>query len=246
MQFHDPYVVKAGDSLFKIGRRQGFSNPGPIVAYWPNQAFFRKRSPESIRPGDAFLIPWHPDLLRKFIATMQDLVNKVKITAQELMEGVRKNREQLEEFLVWIDSINLIAQINVALGSLAIENAAAVAGKHGAMESAEVMAWLADATIHTAAGDMAPLIVPQPESPKRDYRFFIRHTLGPWTPSYWASVYAAIKSGDVGVYLYGSDYTQFKDAQSIAAKAKEEIIKVQAPLLHAQRQLALPFYLYRI
>lgn len=246
MQFHDPYVVKNGDSLARIGRRKCFSNPGPIVSYWPNKNFFSKRSPNALRQGDAFLIPWHPDLLRKFIATMEDLVKKVTETANELIEGEMKNREELEEFLAWIDSINLIAQINVAMGSLAVENASAMAGKDGAMETAEVLSWLADTAVHTGAGDIAPLMVPQPEAPKNDYKFYLRHSLGPWTPSYWVTVYGAIKTGDVGIYLYGSDYVRFKNAEQIAARAKEEIIKIQAPLNHAKQQLVLPFYSNRI
>ena len=48
------------------------------------------------------------------------------------------------------------------------------------------------------------------------------------------------------MYLYGSDYVRFKNSQQIAEKAKEEIIKLQAPLNHAKQQLVLPFYSSRI
>jgi hypothetical protein len=95
-------------------------------------------------------------------------------------------------------------------------------------------------------GEMGTMVVPAPSAPKRDYKFFIRHTLGPWTPSYWASVYAAIKDRDLELYLYGSDAVTYRNAQNIANDAKLEVIKLQAPLNHARNQLVLPFYMNRI
>jgi hypothetical protein len=246
MQFHDAYTVKPGDNLWKIGKSKGYSNPGPIVAYPPNRQFFQIHSPDHLKPGDSFFIPWQPELLRKFIATMEDLVVSVQETAKELIEGEEQNREELEQFLVKIDSINLIAQIHVSIGALAVENAAAMAGKEGAMESGELLEWLADNRVHMIAGDLVPMIVPQPNAPKQDYKFYIRHALGPWTPSYWASVYTAIKTGDLDLYLYGTDAIVYRNAKTIADNAKLEIIKIQAPLNHAKQQLALPIYLYRV
>jgi hypothetical protein len=241
MQFHDVYVVKPGDKLTTIARKKGYMNPGPIVAYPENQAFFRGRSPNLIRPGEKFFVPWHPDLLKKFVVTMEALVADVQNTANKLIREDVENKEELEKFLVMIDSINFVAQIHVAIGSLAVENAA-----HGfELSSEHVLEWLADSRAHMF-GEMATMVVPAPSAPKRDYKFFIRHTLGPWTPSYWASVYAAIKDRDLELYLYGSDAVTYRNAQNIANDAKLEVIKLQAPLNHARNQLVLPFYMNRI
>jgi hypothetical protein len=238
MQFHDVYTVKTGDSLIRIAKSKGYNNPGPIVAYPPNQAFFRGRSLDVLRPYEKFFIPWNQDLLRKFIATMEDLIRSVNETATKLIEEEVKSREELESFLVMIDSINLILQIHVSIGSLVVESSA-----HGfEMSSEKVLEWLADSHVHMYAGDMVPLIVPAPLAPKKDYKFFVRHTLGPWTPSYWASVYTAIKTGDMDLYLYGSGALTYRNAQKISQNAKLEVIKLQAPLSHARAQLTMPFY----
>ena len=39
--------------------------------------------------------------------------------------------------------------------------------------------------------------------PKKDFRFFVRHTLGPWTPAFWTCVYEAVKEGDVDLTCMG-------------------------------------------
>ena len=160
IQFHDTYRVKAGDNLAKIARSKGYRNPGPIVAYLPNLAFFRGRSPNLIRPNETFFIPWTQDLLRKFIATMEYLIRDVNETATKLVNEAVESKEELESFLGKIDAINLIAQIHVSIGSLAVEHAA-----HGfEMSSEKVLEWLADNRVHMIAGDMVPLMVPAPSA----------------------------------------------------------------------------------
>ena len=86
---------------------------------------------------------------------------------------------------------------------------------------------LADAGVHTFAGDLAPLIIPSPSSPKKVFKFVVRHTLGPWTPSFWTSVWIAIKQGDVDLYLYGSDAVAYRTAMQIKDQADRDITKLK-------------------
>ena len=262
MDFHDVYKVKQGDNLTKIARARGFLNPGPIVFYPPNQPFFSKRNPNQLRPGDVFVIPWAKEKLTKFIEGMKTLREDVQKTSQKLLKEEVENREELENFLFEIDAINFIAQLHVAIGSLAVEYSAtlgeeakilAEAGPKAAEKVAELwaeagkesVAWTVDTGAHVAFGDIAPMLA-EPKPPQEGAAFLARHAFGPWTPSYWASVYTAIKTQDMGVWLYGSEWTTYKNAQKIAQTAKEEVIKIEAPLNHAQLQLQMSFYGRRI
>jgi hypothetical protein len=82
--------------------------------------------------------------------------------------------------------------------------------------------------------------------PERDFKFWVRHALGPWNPSFWASVYAAVKEGDLDLYLYGPDAIAFQQKLKIKAQAEADIAKLRAHLNEAQRQLLQPFYKQRI
>jgi hypothetical protein len=63
--------------------------------------------------------------------------------------------------------------------------------EHGAtMTSRQMVSWLAETGVHTFAGDLAPLIILSPSAPKKDFKFVVRHTLGPWTPSFWTSAWS--------------------------------------------------------
>lgn len=54
---------------------RGFDNPGPLVGYPGNQALFRSRSGNLLRPGDRALIPYHPDVLQKAFLFKIDAAN---------------------------------------------------------------------------------------------------------------------------------------------------------------------------
>jgi hypothetical protein len=258
MQFHDVYTVQPGDSLSKIGHRKGFRNPGPIFAYPPNQGFFKGRSPDLIRPKERFLIPWLPDKLQKFITWQDALIQDVKVLANKMIKEELTKKEELEDLMMKLDAITMVACFFVAVGFAAREGtvvlaekmpaAAEEAAKAAAKQSAEIdskmVEYFADTHFHLAA-DITLMSAP-PEPSTSDWKFYARHAFGMWTPSYWGSVAGAVRAGDVGVYLYGSEWTQYKNAQNIANNAKLAIIKAQAPIMHARCQLAMPFYRTRI
>ena len=95
----------------------------------------------------------------------------------------------------------------------------------------------------TQPREITTLVVPEPTAPKKDFKFYIRHTLGPWTPSFWTSVYAAVKTGDIDTYLYGADAIRFKRCSEISAQANRDIDRLKTRIQAARAQLMMPFYL---
>lgn len=239
MPFHDVYAVKKGDNLTAIGRKWGYENPGPIVAYPDNQKKFKQRSPDLIFPGEQFAIPWHPDLLRKVIATSKYLAGETTRHATKLIHEQSANKRDLEDFLGKIDAINFLANLGVGLASLTVQ------GAKGTMTSKEVLLWLVESRVSQAAS-ITTMVVPAPQAPKKDFKFYVRHTLGPWNPSFWASVYVAAKEKDVDIYLYGADATRYKTAMQIKRQADADIARLNQKTAAAQRQLAMTFYNSRI
>jgi hypothetical protein len=240
MSFHGTYQVKPGDNLSKIAKSSGFANPGPIVAYPPNAAFFRGRSPNLIRPGESFMIPYHPDLLKKIIATSEYLMEDVAKSATAFINKEYHNKQQIDEFLYKIDAIKFLANVGVGIAQLTARGA-----QGAAMTTDEVVQWFVNSRI-TIASNVATMSIPSPTAPKKDFKFYVRHALGPWNPSYWATVYGAIKTGDVDLYLYGTDALTHRNAMKIKAQAEKDIENLKQRVAAARAQLHQPFYMHRI
>ncbi len=235
MEFHDTYTVKRGDNLTKIGKEFGFSNPGPIVAYGPNLARFRGKSPNLIYPNEKFLIPWRRDLLQKYVATCKHLISEVAKNATKLINEQMHSKKELDEFLMLIDAANLLASTAVGIGFLVRQGAKGVE-----MSSKEAMRWLLDDRALLYAG-VATLAIPTPTAPKKDFKFYVRHSLGPWNPSFWASVVVAYKEKDVDLYLYGSDATAYKASMKIKTQAESDIARLQQNVAAAESQMLQAF-----
>jgi hypothetical protein len=240
MAFHDTYTVKSGDSLAKIGKAYGFANPGPIVAYPPNSQRFLNKSPSLIHPNEKFVVPWHPDLLHKYIATCQHLMSEVTKTATRLIKEQMHNKKELDDFLFLIDAANFLAGAAVGIGSLAVQ------GMKGAeMSSKEALIWLAESRASLASG-VTTMVVPSPTAPRKDFKFWVRHSLGPWNPSFWASVVTAIQEKDVDIYLYGSDAVAYKTSQRIKQQADRDLASLKEKIAAADSQLGGSFYQKKI
>lgn len=240
MSFHESYRVRGGDNLTRIAKARGFDNPGPIVAYPENRLFFRTRSPNLIRPGDAFLLPYHPDLLRKIVATSELLIAEVTKSAAELIREETRSKKEIDDFLFKIDAVNFLANVGVSIGSLTAQGA-----KAGEMSADDLVKWFAESRT-SIGGGVATMTIPAPSAPKRDFRFFVRHTLGPWNPSYWTTLYGAIRDGDLDLYLYGTDAVTHRNALKIKAQADKDIERLRKRANDARTQLGQPFYKHRI
>lgn len=241
MAFHDVYTVRTGDNLGTIARSRGYDNPGPIVAYPPNRGLFPQNyTPNVVHAGLQLLIPWHPDLLRKLIATSDYLIRETATFATRLIQEQIRNKSEIDDFLLRIDALNFLTSLLAGIGYLA------VVGARGAeMSSSEALTWLIDSRAGIAS-NITTIVVPSPTTPRRDFRYFVRHTLGPWNPSYWASVIEAYKEGDVDIYLYGTDAVAYKNSLRIKQQADRDIDQLCAKVAAARQQLGMPFYNDRI
>lgn len=240
MAFYDVYSIKPGDNLTVIGRKWGFQNPGPIYNYPRNRFLLRNRSPDLIYPGETVFIPWHPDLLQKVIATSNHLITTIKADAAKLISEQYSNKKKLEQFLFKIDAVNFLASIGSSIGSLVVKGARGVE-----MTSKEVLLWLIDSRV-SMGSSMATMVIPSPQAPKRDFKYYVRHALGPWNPSYWASFWTAIVEKDVDIFLYGADATAYKASGMIKKQAERDIGKLKRKVMEARQQFDMSFYKHRV
>jgi hypothetical protein len=182
------------------------------------------------------LVPWRRDHLQKYIATCRHLTIEIARSAKALIDEQMKSKKEIDQFLYKIDAINFLANIGVGIGALTVQGAKGVE-----MSSKEALIWLLESRA-TVASNIATLAIPAPQAPRKDFKFFIRHTLGPWNPSFWASVYAAVEEGDIDLYLYGSDAVAYKASLKIKQQAETDIRRLRRKIEEAERQVSEPFY----
>ena len=236
MTFEDIYTIKRNDTLIKIGTLYGYSNPGPIFYYPKNEPIFISKDPNKIWAGDTIYIPYHPDILRKIIATSIYLIEDVIRSTQKFYQDLDLSKKEIDDYLIKIDAVNFLANIGLGIGSLVAK------GANSTMTGKEALIWLFAESRPSIISNIATLSIPQPEAPKKNFKFYVRHTLGPWNPSYWATVYAACKEGDENIYLYGSDAVIFKEKERIRIQANKDIKRLQIRLTEANNMLSQSYY----
>ena len=249
--FYTQFPVSAGQDLFRIASSRGFDNPGPVIAYPPNKPLFEKRFGATylkvardfrLMPGDVLFVPWHPDSLRKTIATSEYLIREVRKDMHSLVSRQLKTKDDMNDLLFKIDAVNFLANIGAGVVALAKNFAA----KGFTLGEEEVVSWFVDSRINVAS-NIATMAVPAPSEPKMDFTsFLIRHTLGPWNPSFWVTVYAAIDEGNVDYYLYGTDVVMSQNVMKIQMQATRDIQQLQNRIAAPTQQLQAPFYQHRI
>jgi hypothetical protein len=249
--FYTKYPVGIGDNLFKIANSRGFQNPGPIIAYPPNKALFQRRFGSAflqvsrdfqLIPGDVLYIPWHPNTLLKTIATGEYLVEELKKDTALLIQEQIHTKEAMDSLLFKVDAANFLTNIAAGIGGLARN----YAGGGYALSEKAVLEWFVDYRLGTIASNITTMAVPSPSAPKRNINFFVRHTLGPWNPSFWMGVVAAISEGDIDYYLYGHEAVVAKNVYKIQQQALRDVQQLQNRITAARRQLHAPFYQHRI
>jgi hypothetical protein len=158
--------------------------------------------------------------------------------ASELIRQQVANKSELEEFLLKIDIANFLAGTAVSIGGLAVQGLKGVE-----MSSKEAVLWLVESRVSIATGVIP---IPAPDAPKKDFKFYLRHALGPWNPSFWTSVAVAIREKDLDIYLYGADAMTHRASVQIKNQAEKDIAKLDAKVAEARAQLGMPFYKKRI
>lgn len=239
MFFYDLYIVKPGDNLTNIGKQFGFLNPGPIVVFPPNANQFRNKSPDLIYSKDKLLIPWHRNLLRNYITSCKQQINEVSNKAGKLINKQMKRKKEFDQFLTLIDGLNFLANVGVSTTLLIRQ------GCKGVISSKAVSIWLLDHSTSNISS-ITTLAIPTPAAPKKDFKFYVRHTLGPWNPSFWASVIIAYQENDWDIYLYGSDAIAHKRILKIKKQAETDIYNLKKIIADAEKQNAKKFYNHRL
>lgn len=248
LSFHSRHIVVGIETIEQIARQYRYDNPGPILAYGPNHfAPFPVPSSvvrERVAPRAILFIPYRPEVLVKLIATAWKLSEEIARIANQLMLQQSGYDKKLEELLFLIDAANFVAGIGVNVGTVAVKGFIAVKdGKEILMTAEEAIEWIANSRISSAAEMMTN--VTAPEKPRKGIGFWVRHSLGPWNPSFWTSVYASIREGNADIYLHGADAVSYDSKLRIQRQATADIAKLKKRVKEAEIQLNAQFYSYR-
>lgn len=258
--YHTKYRVAPGDTATGLATRRGFLNPGPVVAYPPNRDLFAKRfGPGFLRlsqdfklfQGDYIYIPWREEALKNLVVVFEKLSDDVRKDTEASIEELMKDKEDLEAYLTKLDIL--------AVASGAVLGTFAAAGVYAA-ELSHVESFFLKKIFDNQVGEFllgrflnvggvisVATDAPSPVPKKWDtLRMIVRHTLNVTSPSYWAAVIVAIREGDSDIWLSGPGRIAQDRVRAIKARARHEISDLQNGVTAAKRQLALPFYRYRM
>jgi hypothetical protein len=210
--FHGVYKdTLAGENITQVASLYGgYDSPGPVIAYPPNEAFFRRRPPTALEVGDWFYIPWHPDLLRKLIATAEYAKVEAVAHANKLIDGQMKDEKEFQPTLHVVDAVGWLATLGVSAGGLAVQGAKVAAAPAYTLEaekvaqeaSKHVWKWFVGERVMTGA-HIAAHAIHSPTKPQKDFSYYARHIFGVVTPSWWASLMVQQLPADDNVLWYG-------------------------------------------
>lgn len=258
--FHTKYHANAGDTVATLAKRRGFPNPGPLVAYPPNrQLFARKYGPNFLTvsrdfvlsSGDLFYLPWREEALRNLVTVFETLIEDTRKDAEEMINGLMKDKEELESFLMKLDILAVASGAVVGTFAAAGVYVAELKGAENVFLTPIIKSQVGDFLFgrFLNVGGVLAVSTDAPSAARKRWdslRLLVRHTLNVTSPSYWAAVLTAISQGDADIWWSGPDHIAESKAREIAARAKAEIRNFQNGVHAANKQLALPFYRHRI
>lgn len=232
--YHNTVTLGAPMTWFQVARSTGFDDPGPILAYPPNIARWRtSENPDgTVAAGREVLIPFKTSTLERMIAAARSAITDSAIQAEKLIAMVKADGDQINRVFATADIaaavIGAFASIGVGI-SQAGKAAQAPISFSGAAAEEEVLVMLKDG-IAPRVSNIVTTITPTPDPAGGSgaghwFKLIVRHTLGPWNPSFWASVALAIKEDNADIYIYGMDAFTAQQTRQIANQAKAQIGK---------------------
>jgi hypothetical protein len=260
--FHTKYQASNGDTVANLAKRRGFPNPGPLIAYPPNQPLFaRKYGPNfltvsrdfALSNGDSVYLPWREEALRNLVTAFEKLIKDIRKDSDDLINGLMKDKEDLESYLMKLDILAVASGSVIGTFTAAGVYAAELKGIESVLMKplpllkGPVGDFLLGRFL--TVGGVVAVATDAPSASRKRWdtlRLVVRHTLNVPSPSYWASVIMAFKEGDADIWWSGPDHIVADKARDIAARAKSEIQNFQNGVDAAKRQLALSFYRYTI
>ena len=116
--FHRPFMAKAYMDMRTIARLYGpFENPGPIIAYPPNQFWFSNHSKDTVYKGDRFAIPWPKGKIVQQIEFEQNQIADKFKHAEKATMAVTKNAQDWKTVALLVDVAAIVATVGYSAGS---------------------------------------------------------------------------------------------------------------------------------
>jgi hypothetical protein len=241
-KFEFTYVAEGGESVTEVARRFGYDNPGPLChAPYFYSPYMR------LKKDDKLFVPWPPRYLKYWIVAS---VKLQKMVLERLAEGIKSQHEAKEDFESFLIKIELIS-IVLSLGVSQIEGAALTAkAMSGTSSVAKEVTEEAIIMLTEKAGEKSVeilnLALEASHAPKTGIVFYLRHTAGLISPTYWASVYAACKTGELEAWLYGPEGVERKRIQQMTSQSQRELFELGLKIDFMRAQLESGLYKYRV
>jgi hypothetical protein len=251
--YHNLVNVPKGMTWWNAAQKLAFDNPGPLLNYPPNSdRFITSVDPMAEIPtylGQLF-VPYKRESLDRMIAAAQDAILDVNRRAAELIAMVKVDGDKVNQVFATADIaamlLNALAGVGLAASTSVKTANAATATAADVMSEEAVMAMLKEG-LPSRAANVITTLVPTPDPAQGSgvghyAKLIIRHTLGPWNPSFWASVALAIKEDNADIYIYGPDAWTAQQTRKIANQANNTAKDLMAQVNDMKEQRKAGFY----
>lgn len=239
MPFEFVHTVKRGENLSKIGRLYGLSNPGPIATHPDNKVLFYKNRNFVIHPGDKLTIPWPEEKLRKFRDLLTRLIADGEATTQRLTASLLADRREVERIENNADIAAFLLTLGVGVGALTAKGL-----KGASMTNSEAIQWLV--TDRLLMGHSIASMTVRPSGDSRIWRFIKRSALGFMSPSYYSSLYLAIRENDFDIAADGNTVPIDKAIRTIKTENDRMNARLRQKRTEVEAQMGASYYRNRI
>lgn len=252
-QFEYTYFAQQGETIAQVARKFGYDDPYPLTHPVYGYALNMR-----LRLGDQIHIPFSPKRLKRYIEVSERLIEDAKQQLVEAINWQRKNvdKEELEDLLVTVEAIAIVANmakaakegIQIGLKGMKILTASSHAMEEhcGEKMTEEMLEWGLDEGVKTNQ-ELFNLALESSHAHKRGLVLFVRHMPIGWLSlTYWFSLVAALKSGEVEVFLYGPEGIEEKRCEELAKEMRRHIDELKEKIDWIKMQLSSRIYVRRV
>jgi len=202
-----------------------------------------------LRAGDKLYVPYTQRHLKQLIDLSMRMIVSATIELAKLLKKQHLEQDEFESFLLKIEAISILANVGAGLARGAALTSTALKATSVAKTTevaGEALNWIAFEGGKTSA-EILGMAIEASKAPKKGIIFYLRHSPIGWlSPTYWASLWAAVSEHEWEAFLYGAEGVAHKRAEELTRQTLRYVNDLNSKIGWMRYQMASPIYDYRV